>query len=97
MNTISGKSSSLIRPSPLSSSRLTTIGVIETSDESGNGAPTAFFADCPVPPHWISFVGRTFLKSTGGSVHVGAFPVPVQRPASHAVNGGQSQSSSQVQ
>jgi hypothetical protein len=88
-----------MRPSPLSSSRFTTIGVMLTCADCLKGAPTASFAGAvfAVPPHWISFVGSTFANGTGGSVHVGSLPVPVHAPTSQTVFGGQSQSSSHGQ
>src|SRR5262245_39205803 len=87
MKTISGKSSSLMRPSPLSSSRFTTAGVADDCADVGNGEFTAWraAAPCPVPPHWISFTGRAFANGTGGSEQVGATPVPVHCPTSQAL------------
>src|SRR5262245_5012251 len=95
MKTISAKSSSLISPSPLSSSRLMTMGVMLTCADIGKGALTALWLALFKPPHWISLIGSTFWKGSGGSVHVGAFPVPTHLPTSQAVYCGQSQSSSQ--
>ncbi len=54
---ISGKSRSLMSPSPLSSSRFTTTGVALTCEEVGKGAFTAFFIVWSRPPHWISLTG----------------------------------------
>src|SRR5690349_21691208 len=96
MNRISGKSRSSISPSPLSSFRFATTGVDTTCADAPNGAGAADFAALS-PPQWNSRLGSTSLKSAGGSVQVGAAPVPTHAPASHSVNSGQSQSSSQVQ
>src|SRR4051812_32939418 len=94
MKMISGKSSSLMSPSPLSSSRLTTAGAMVFWDELGNGLPTAFGLAMPRPPHWISIVGGTAANGSGGSEQVGAAPVPTHTPTSQAAYAGQSQSSS---
>src|SRR6187402_2629472 len=104
---ISGKSSSSARPSPLSSSRLITMGGEATCDDHGNALPTASSLassvsssryECVVPsPQRNSTSGNTSLNGVAGNVQVGATPVPVQSPASHVMNAGQSQSSSQLQ
>src|SRR5687767_5701172 len=97
MNKISGKSSSLTRPSPLSSSRLITIGVVATCPDHANGLPSTIGSATLSPPQWNSSCGNTSSKGGGGSVQVGSTPVPVQAPVSHTVFSGQSQSSSQLQ
>src|SRR6187401_3378524 len=97
MKTISGKSSSLIRPSPLSSSRFTTIGVDATCADHGNARPAALGLAAFKPPQRNSSFGSTSSKRAGGRVQVGATPVPLQTEASQVVNSGQSQSPSQVQ
>src|SRR5688572_3541904 len=97
MKTISGKSSSLMRPSPLSSSRLITIGVVATCADQPNGLSLATGSATLSPPQRNSSCGNTSSNGVGGSVQVGSSPVPAQAPVSQTVNGGQSQSSSQVQ
>src|SRR5690349_18168233 len=91
MKTISGKSNSSIKPSPLSSSRFTTSGVLATCLDQEKGTRSGCVA------HRNSSCGSTSGSGVGASVHTGTLPVPLQNPASHTVLGGQSQSSSQVQ
>ncbi len=84
-----------------------TSGGETTCDDQLNALPTASslalsFGSlaywCFVPaPQENSTCGSTSLNAAAGSVQVGATPVPVQTPASHVMNAGQSQSSSHVQ
>src|SRR4051794_39430855 len=105
MNRISGKSRSSARPSPLSSSRFTTSGGETTCDDHGKALPaassfveSAALYECLVPsPQRNSTAGSTSWNGVAGNVQVGATPVPTHAPASHVMNGGQSQSSSHVQ
>src|SRR5690606_13480852 len=97
MNRISGKSSSLMKPSSLSSVRFTTSGVEIDWVEFGYGESSARGLSAPSLPHSISGSGNTSSKGTAGNVQVGASPVPLQVPTSQVVNEGQSQSSSQLQ
>src|SRR5688572_22508294 len=97
MNRISGKSSSLMKPSSLSSVRFTTSGVEMDCVEFGKGEPVASGSTAPSLPQTISGLGNTSSKGRAGNVHVGASPEPLQVPTSQVVNEGQSQSSSQLQ
>src|SRR5690606_11809672 len=97
MNTTSGKSSSLMNPSSLSSVKLTTSGVESTCVEFGNGEFSALGSSLLSPPQRNSRLGSTSSKGTAGSVQVGSTPDPLQVPTSQLVKEGQSQSSSQVQ
>src|SRR5688572_16339481 len=97
MKTISGKSRSSARPSPLSSSRLITTGVDVLCADHEKGLPAAFGLASSVPPQWNSRSGSTSSKGATGKLQVGSLPVPTHSPPSQVVNSGQSQSSSQLQ